>query len=184
MTDIIPGASLIRGGINRKIRPYKVPPRMHEEDKENSDEVRPQSARDASRASSQPPVEPRAHSSIGSARGSGPQLPPLPHLQGTGNMDKEGIVPDRLPLTERRLLRRRNHKLDTILPQMAGAPPVVPPAPYALNHLPHENEEAGRFEYPPPFIGMDTIKHPLVSFPGPTEERRSASANGSLSARG
>lgn len=177
MTDVVPGALLIPGGTNRKMRPFMPPkppsPRTDQEDEALEVPPRPHSTPPT--AGAQPPMTQR-----GSARGSGPRLPPLATIPS-------GIVVDvdRLPLTERRMFRRRNPKLDAFIPQMGAPPPSVPAAPYSLNVLPHANEEAGRFEYPPPFIGMDTIKHPLINFPshGGEEERRPASVSGAVSAR-
>jgi hypothetical protein len=177
MTDIVPGAALIPGGTMKKMQPYKTErPRKKEEieDEEEQDApFRPHSAREPPRAGSMPP--PRESRSAGWVPGSGSQLPPI---HRGGNVEKDPIYFDRNPLTERRLLRKRN-KIDAFIPQVATSePPLVPPAPYSLNHLPHENEEAGRFEYPPPFIGMDTIKHPLISFPPPPSGSESFSARG------
>eukprot|EP00746_Dinoflagellata_sp_MGD_P005160 gnl/MRDRNA2_/MRDRNA2_109992_c0_seq1.p1 gnl/MRDRNA2_/MRDRNA2_109992_c0~~gnl/MRDRNA2_/MRDRNA2_109992_c0_seq1.p1 ORF type:complete len:492 (+),score=67.35 gnl/MRDRNA2_/MRDRNA2_109992_c0_seq1:76-1551(+) len=172
MTELVPGASLIPGGTTRKTQPFKATPREDQDERSNdSERLRPHSARGAPRGGSQPPIPRRESRSAGSAYGTGLQLPPI---QSISNVPKDdGIGVERLPLTERSMFRRRNPKVDAFIPQMAAAPPMVPPAPYSLNHLPHENEEAGRFEYPPPFIGMDTIKHPLVSFASSdTEDRR------------
>merc|ERR1712118_625803 len=68
-----------------------------------------------------------------------------------------------LPFSERRSPRKRS-PLDAFIPQVGYGPPTIPDAPYSANHVPHDNEEAGRFEYPPPFVGMDTVKHPLIRF--------------------
>jgi hypothetical protein len=50
------------------------------------------------------------------------------------------------------------------LPKMGYARPTVPLPPYQIERLPHSLQEAGRYEYTPPFIvGKDSIKRPLVT---------------------
>ncbi|CAD7945377.1 unnamed protein product [Amoebophrya sp. A120] len=47
----------------------------------------------------------------------------------------------------------------------AKKPPRIPSPVFQSQTVPHSSAEAGRFEYPPPYLlGMETIKHPLVHF--------------------
>jgi len=134
MVDEIPGAPLIRGGTERKMRAY--PPTMRDYSESGGDAETQQgdtTARGDYNARSLPDATARTGS-----RGA-------------------------LPLSERRSPRKRS-PLDHFIPQVGYGEPKIPPAPYSANHVPHDNEEAGRFEYPPPFLGMDSVKHPLINF--------------------
>lgn len=123
MVDDIPGAPLIRGGTERKMRAF------------------PPSARDRG---------------VEAEEEQGQRGAPLPDTRVKAS-------PRGLPLSERRTPRKRS-ALDAFIPNVGYGPPKIPDAPYSANHLPHDNEEAGRFEYPPPFIGLDGVKHPLINF--------------------
>lgn len=138
MIDEVPGAPLIRGGTERKMRAF------------------PPVARDRSEAQTAPAATDSAHEDPstqrqgGSARG-------LPHVTQNAQRNRS------LPPAERRTPRKRN-PLDAFIPQVGYKPPKIPPAPYTANHVPHHNEEAGRYEYPPPFAGTEIVKHPLINF--------------------
>lgn len=56
------------------------------------------------------------------------------------------------------------------IPRLDYNQPIVPPPPYVANLMPHDHNEAGRFECAPPFAGVP-IKHPLVSFRNPADLR-------------
>jgi len=86
----------------------------------------------------------------------------LPDATFGARTGSRGAAPG-LPLSERRSPRKKS-PLDMFIPQIGYGPPKIPPAPYSANHLPHDNEEAGRYEYPPPFAGVDSVKHPLINF--------------------
>jgi len=134
MIDEVPGAPLIRGGTDRKMRAY------------------PPSARDRSEAGDED--EPLRGDTTTRGDTSARSLPDV-----TAKAGSKGS----LPFSERRSPRKRS-PLDAFIPQVGYGPPTIPDAPYSANHVPHDNEEAGRFEYPPPFVGMDTVKHPLIRF--------------------
>lgn len=135
MTDEIPGAALIPGGTDRKMRIVPPSPRELQQEAETTRDMDVMQAPQRSSRLSQQQT-----------------LPPI-----------EQPSTERLPLSERRAPRRKS-PLDMFIPQVGYAPPKIPLAPYSANHVPHVNEEAGRFEYPPPFVGMDSIKRPLINF--------------------
>eukprot|EP00397_Hematodinium_sp_SG-2012_P038499 GEMP01041891.1.p1 GENE.GEMP01041891.1~~GEMP01041891.1.p1 ORF type:complete len:454 (+),score=94.19 GEMP01041891.1:28-1389(+) len=68
-----------------------------------------------------------------------------------------------LPRPPRRK-RDRIQDVPSFLPKTEFQMPTVPPVPYNANLVPHFNEEAARFEYPPPFITPGSIKQPLVTW--------------------
>jgi len=131
MIDEIPGAPLIRGGTERKMRAFP-PSRRDRSDNGDEEETR------QGDATSRSLPEVRARTTSGGASRN-------------------------LAASERRTPRKKS-PLDMFIPQVGYGPPQIPPAPYSANHLPHDNEEAGRYEYPPPFAGMESVKHPLIDF--------------------
>jgi hypothetical protein len=135
MIDEIPGQPLIRGGTERKMRAFP-PVARRRSDTEDEDDQTTQMQ--------------------GESRG-------LPDINAGRKSSRGAGRPPSLPPAERRTPRKKS-PLDMFIPQVGYGPPKVPDAPYSANHVPHHNEEAGRFEYPPPFVGMDTVKHPLVNF--------------------
>jgi hypothetical protein len=140
MIDDIPGGPLIRGGTERKMRAFP-PTARDRSDRMEADEEQ-QGAATA-----------RGLPGDATARGL-PDATVRSSSRGAGSG---------LPLSERRSPRKRS-PLDMFIPQIGYGPPKIPPAPYSANHVPHDNEEAGRYEYPPPFAGMDSVKHPLINF--------------------
>lgn len=52
----------------------------------------------------------------------------------------------------------------SFIPKTEFQMPIVPPVPYSANIVPHMNEEAGRFEYPPPFVTPGNVKQPLITW--------------------
>jgi len=50
----------------------------------------------------------------------------------------------------------------SFIPKIGEIPPNFPLPPYQANQVPYAMAEAGRFEYPPPFIDGGIVKQPLV----------------------
>jgi len=138
MTDEIPGGGLIRGGTERKMRAF--PPVARDRNEAQTAPAAPDSDREDQSTQRQDE----------SARAF-PNVAPKPQSSRS------------LPPAERRTPRKRN-PLDAFIPQVGYKPPKIPAAPYTANHVPHHNEEAGRYEYPPPFAGTEIVKHPLINF--------------------
>lgn len=116
----------------------------------------------------------------------------------------DGLPPVRLPQSareprggrhgrreeSRERVQESHSSAPSVLPLMTTARPVVPAVPYRTHALHHSLEEAGRYDYPPPFLGLqDSIlsaKRPLISSNSTTARSRDGSLGGagSLSARG
>jgi len=140
MTEDLPGAALLPGGTERKAVPYKAPvslqaPELSVAALEVDDGVGtlPTILDEPIRESSLPPIR-----------------QPARPLSG-------GRSARRRPLSARRSLDA------TVLPRMPCARPEIPAVPYRFQQTPHDVQERGRYEYPPPYVGsLDMIKRPLV----------------------
>lgn len=147
MTEDLPGAALLPGGTSRKAAPFEAPLPV-------------------------PPLETTlAALEVPEGFGTLP-LPTivdepiressLPPIRQPCRPPSGGRSARRRPLSERRSLESRS-QAPTVLPRMPIGRPEVPPVPYRFQQTPHDVQERGRYEYPPPYLGsLDMIKRPLV----------------------
>lgn len=156
MTEPLPGAALLPGGTDRKAIPNEQPrigradyrnrgeygndSSYYREEFDDDDLYIEDDSRETHRAGSLPPIIPS-----GTPRGRAEQ-------------SAEWQRPRRRPLSE-----RRHVPPSAILPRMGYARPEVPLPPYQFVSMAHAHDEAGRYEYPPPYVGIDSIKQPLIS---------------------
>lgn len=154
MTQDLPGAALLQGGTARKAVPYKVP--LSHRGGKFPQELEERVAQEGG--------SPKAADDWNNSG-----LPPIsPRPEGR---------------TRRRPMSERRHKATdqvNILPRMHCAMPEVPDVPYAAVPVLHNLEEAGRYEYTPPFISLDfNVKRPLVMPHSAREPRVSSPRMGS-----
>mmetsp|Transcript_7334 Transcript_7334/g.22974 ORF Transcript_7334/g.22974 Transcript_7334/m.22974 type:complete len:557 (+) Transcript_7334:122-1792(+) len=161
MTEDLPGAALLPGGTDRKAPPHEVPVTVRLSFKSRTANVNVDSPDEAEAAEGRRQPQERTLRERTLREGSLPPIwqPARPQSDG----DAGGRSARRRPLSERRRTMEAKSVLDaSVLPRMGYARPEVPEAPYRFHQTPHSLEEAGRYEYMPPFLGADSIKRPLV----------------------
>lgn len=165
MTESLPGAMLIPGGTNRKM---EVPGPEERRMKAIAD-------REAREREEMLMREEMAEQERTLAN----QLPPLRLLSGQARQDRDLFRgPGRAQSARRsgEMTDRGREEYPGLssprgfIPRLDYSQPSIPPPPYVSNIMPHDHNEAGRFECAPPFAGVP-IKHPLVSFRNPADLR-------------
>mmetsp|Transcript_94959 Transcript_94959/g.268200 ORF Transcript_94959/g.268200 Transcript_94959/m.268200 type:complete len:531 (+) Transcript_94959:96-1688(+) len=177
MSEPLPLAALLPGGSDRRMSPHHAPAcltrgrRFYRTDavssRENSCEE------ECTRSGQESDEYPDSAAPL-------PREVVTPRAPGT--LPRPGSLPPvRLPppqagpppgRTPRRPLSERRQSPASFVPRMNDARPEVPEPPYRLHPLPHHASEVGRYEYPPPFLGVEnmygSIKHRLVAHSSPS----------------
>jgi len=166
MTEELPGAMLIPGGTNRRMEVpgYAERKRRAEEEREAREEAslqREQEEQERTLSGQLPPLRLMSGPTGGAPGIGGPGrgVQPL-SARGSGEMKVDRWAARevfRMPPSPRGFIPRLDYRQ-----------PTLPPPPFVPNIMPHEPNEAGRFEVAPPFAGVP-IKHPLVSFRNPAD---------------
>lgn len=168
MTEDLPCQALLPGGTERKAARNEAPACAKRRQERQAEAQ--QALEDMDRLLSGDGSQTRRENS----------LPPIGKVSvdfsAGGSLSSSNHRPRR-PLSER---RRGGAPSASIIPRMAYARPEVPLVPYQVNALPHSLQEAGRYEYLPPFLGQEVIKRPLIL---PSSARSEPPGSSTLSAR-